>query len=219
MKSLDGIILAAGYGRRLRPITLKIPKPLVRYGGKPLILYAMEALADAGVSRFLVNAFWLSGRIKAFLEGTFGMEIILSRERVLLGTGGGIRQFRGIVSPIFVVHNSDIIHRVNIARAVRRLSSSNATGLLVLVDGPNNSVLTEGGRVKGFERGRGLTYTGISVFRREFMDYLPERGSLVEGIERAIEDGRTILAHRTDAFWMDAGSIRLYGGRGSGRAR
>ncbi len=212
MKKLDAIILAAGYGRRLRPLTLHTPKPLVRFRGKPLILYAMESLMAIGVDRFLINAFWLSHRMKEFLEGTFGMEIVLSRERVLLGTGGGISQFREIVSPIFIVHNSDIVHRIDIAGAVKRLRSSDAIGLMILVDGPANSVLTDGERVTGFRRGEGLTYTGISVFRREFMDYLPQRGSLIEGIVRAIEDGRTIIAYRTDTFWMDAGSLKSHAG-------
>ncbi len=214
MSSIDGIILAAGYGRRLRPITSRTPKPLVKFRGKPLILHAMESLMAVGVNRFLINAFWLSHRLKGFLEGTFGMDIVLSRERTLLGTGGGIRQFREIVSPVFIVHNSDIVHEIDIAPAVRKLRDSGAMGVMILVDGPFNSVLTEGDRVAGFRRGKGMTYTGISVFRREFMDYLPEKGSLVEGIERAIGDGRTILAHRTDAFWMDAGSLRFYDERG-----
>ncbi len=212
MKKLDAIILAAGYGRRLRPLTLHTPKPLVKFRGKLLILYAMEPLMAIGVDRFLINAFWLSHRLKEFLEETFGMEIILSRERVLLGTGGGIRQFREIVSPIFIVHNSDIVHRIDIAGAVKRLRSSDAIGLMILVDGPANSVLTDGERVMGFRKGEGLTYTGIGVFRREFMDYLPQRGSLIEGIVRAIEDGKTIIAYRTDAFWMDAGSLKSHFG-------
>ncbi len=212
MKKLDAIILAAGYGRRLRPLTLRRPKPLIRFGGKPLILHAMEVLMAAGVSRFLINAFWLSDRIKSFLEGTFGMEVVLSRERVLLGTGGGIKQFGEMVGPVFIVHNSDIVHRINISGAVRKLMDSDALGLMILVDGHANSVLVKGDSICGFEKGKGLTYTGISVFRKQFLKYLPERGSLVEGVRRAIGEGRKILAHPTDEPWMDAGDIRLHSG-------
>jgi len=210
MIPFDAIILAAGYGRRLRPITLHTPKPLVRYRGKPLILHAIESLIPVGVSRFLINAFWLSDRLKEFLEGTFGMDIVLSRERILLGTGGGVRQFNDIVSPLFIVHNSDIFHRINLSIPVKKLMDTEAIGIMVLVDGPVNNVVVKGNRVVDFGTGGGFTYTGISAFRREFMGYLPERGSLIEGIINAIRNNETILAYITAEPWMDLGKSELF---------
>ncbi len=202
----DAVILSAGFGKRLRPLTLKTPKPLIKVNGKPLILYAMESLFSAGVGRFLINAHYLPHRILNFLQHVYGIPLVFSRERVLLGTGGGIKQFEEFLTEIFFVHNSDIIHSIDLSIPFRQFVKSDAIGMLILKKDYRNTVLVEGGRVVGIGEGdNAYTYTGISIFRKDFLRFLPEKGSLVEGMLSAIESGYEILAHITDAPWRDMG--------------
>ena len=88
------MILAAGRGERLRPLTMQLPKALVPAGGKPLIEYHLEKLAAAGIRELVINLSWLGEQIEAHLgDGArFGVNIRWSREMELLETGGGIRQ-------------------------------------------------------------------------------------------------------------------------------
>src|SRR5690606_24867892 len=94
IESMKAMILAAGFGERLRPLTEQTPKPLLQVGGKPLIQYHIESLASAGIRQIVINTSWLGEMIEAFLgDGArFGVEIFWSRESEPLETGGGIRR-------------------------------------------------------------------------------------------------------------------------------
>jgi N-acetyl-alpha-D-muramate 1-phosphate uridylyltransferase len=111
MESLSStaMVLAAGLGMRMRPLTLTRPKPLQVVGGKTMLDLALDKLADAGIKRAVVNAFYLAEQIEARLKLRRDIEIILSREEELLDTGGGIAKalpyFEGL--PFFAL-NADL---------------------------------------------------------------------------------------------------------------
>jgi MurNAc alpha-1-phosphate uridylyltransferase len=84
------MLLAAGLGTRMRPLTNAIPKPLLPLGGRPLIDHALDQLADAGVQAVVVNAFWQADRLESHLAGRTRPRIVLRRETTLLETGGGV---------------------------------------------------------------------------------------------------------------------------------
>jgi MurNAc alpha-1-phosphate uridylyltransferase len=85
------MLLAAGLGTRMRPLTNAIPKPLLPLGGRPLIDHALDQLSDAGVQTVVVNTFWQAERLEAHLAARTQPRIVLHRETTLLETGGGVR--------------------------------------------------------------------------------------------------------------------------------
>ncbi len=106
-------ILAAGHGTRMRPLTENLPKPLVRLAGQPLITHVMARLAEAGVSRMVINVHYLADQIEAYLRDAAapGIEVIISDERrEILDTGGGVNHALGLLGDgPFFIHNSDTV--------------------------------------------------------------------------------------------------------------
>ena len=110
LASDTAMVLAAGLGKRMRPLTATQPKPLVRVAGKPLIDYSLDHLADAGVAKAVVNVHYLAEKMIAHLKTRKDIEIVISDERaVLLETGGGVIQALPLLGddPFFVI-NTDV---------------------------------------------------------------------------------------------------------------
>lgn len=109
----QGIVLAAGLGQRMRPLSNDIPKPLVRVHGRPIIDYALDALTAAGVKRIVVNAHYKSEVLEAHLKANARpCEIVISHEPALLDSGGGIKQalsFLDRTQPVFVLAGDSIL--------------------------------------------------------------------------------------------------------------
>jgi MurNAc alpha-1-phosphate uridylyltransferase len=134
----QAMILAAGEGRRLRPLTDHIPKPLIQVGGKTMLDHALDQLAAVGVKRCVVNTHHLADQVQAHVKKVTNMEIIVSHETTLLDTGGGIMKalphFEG--EPFFVL-NADIWWQDARQSSLRQLNqfwnSSRMDALLLLV--------------------------------------------------------------------------------------
>lgn len=110
MSIKEAMILAAGLGTRMRPITLSLPKPLVRIGGKAMIDYGLDALKAAGVETVAVNVHHLADQMEAHLSGVSGLDIRISDERAeLLNSGGGLAKGLTLLGtdPVFVM-NADL---------------------------------------------------------------------------------------------------------------
>lgn len=229
---MRAILLAAGRGERLRPITDTVPKPLVRIAGRALIEYHLENLARAGVGEAVINLSWLGGQIRAALGAgeRFGLAIRYSEEGpVPLETGGGIARALPLLgSEPFLVVNADVWTDLEFA-ALRELPAG-ADANIVLA--PNPAHHPEGdfalrdGRVLEASADR-LTYTGIGLYRPEFFAGWPgERFPLRPLLRRASAAGRLRgQVHRGE--WFDAGSperlvwldahVRAKGGSGDCR--
>ena len=109
---IDVLLLAAGKGERLRPLTDSIPKPLVPVGGKPLIAWNLEMLKRSGCRRVFINLHYRGQQIRDYVGNgsAFGLEVEYSEEPVLLDTGGAIKNIEGrLASPYLVTVNSDIL--------------------------------------------------------------------------------------------------------------
>lgn len=121
------MVLAAGLGMRMRPITLTTPKPLVAVGGKPMLDHALDRLADAGVAEAVVNAHWLADKIADHLAARRqpAPRITLSREADVLETGGGVRHALPLLgdAPFFTI-NADIVWLDGPVPALRRLAQA-----------------------------------------------------------------------------------------------
>lgn len=208
---MKAMILAAGKGERLRPLTLHTPKPLVRVGDKPLIEYHIEALARAGIRELVINHAWLGAQIEAALgDGArWGVRIAYSPEGEPLETGGGIRKALPLLGDQpFVVVNGDIFTDYDFARLC---DIEVASAHLVLVDNPEHHAegdfaWCEGRLVPDREGVPRLTYSGIAVLHPRLFADSPEGAfRLAPLLRRALDVGMVRGEHFTGC-WLDVGT-------------
>ncbi len=205
------MILAAGRGERLRPLTDTCPKPLLQVAGRPLIEYHLEALAGAGVREVVINLSWLGGQIRDALGAgeRFGLTIRYSDEGpVALETGGGIfHALQLLGEEPFLVVNGDIhtdFRHVDLQLRVGELAR------LVLVPNPphhpSGDFSLEAGRIVGAGAPR-HTYSGIGLYTAAlFAGCSPGRFPLKPLLDRAIAEGRLGgVLHA--GHWTDVGTV------------
>ena len=207
---MKAMLLAAGRGERMRPLTDSIPKPLLKVGPRMLIERHLLALAAAGVHDIVVNLSWLGERIRAALgDGSqWGVTIHYSEEGpVPLETGGGIFQALPRLGPEpFVVVNGDIL--TDFSFATLRLPPD-ATGHLVLVYNPahhaRGDFSLEDGRV-ALPGARTYTFSGIALYRPEFFaGCTAGRFPLLPLFKRAIA-ARALSGEHYAGAWSDVGT-------------
>lgn len=204
------MILAAGRGERMRPLTDRTPKPLLEVAGKPLIEYHIEALRDAGFHQLVINHAWLGEQIVQSLgDGTrFGVQICYSPEpEGALETGGGIHNALPLLGDeAFLVVNSDIRTDYPYASLNHPLQS---LAHLVLVDNPSHhpqgdfslkdGCVTDGGETA-------LTFSGIGLYRAElFARHPPGAFPLAPLLRKAMRNGQVTGEHYR-GHWTDVGS-------------
>lgn len=208
---MRAMILAAGRGERMRPLTDHTPKPLLAVGGRPLIEHHLLALADAGVTEVVINTAWLGDRIEAHLgDGSrYGLHLNYSREpEGALETGGGIRHALPLLGDApFLVINGDVWCDVPLAPL---LTPPRALAHLVLVDNPdhneNGDFVLNGNSVAETGAGPRLTYAGIGVFHPAL--WAGTRAGafpLAPLLRRAMADGR-VTGHHHRGQWHDVGT-------------
>lgn len=205
------MLLAAGRGERLRPITDTLPKPLVQIAGRPLIVYHLEALARAGVREVVINLSWLGEKIRTALGdgGCYGVRIAYSEEGPIpLETGGGIHRALPLLGPEpFLVVNSDVWTNVDFSR-VPGLEEDADARLLLAPNPPHHprgDFGLEGDFVVERQADR-LTYTGIGLYRPElFAGCAPGKFPLLPLLQRAIA-ARRLRGELYRGEWLDIGS-------------
>jgi MurNAc alpha-1-phosphate uridylyltransferase len=205
------MLLAAGRGERLRPITDTVPKPLVAVAGKPLIVYHLEALARAEVRDVVINLSWLGEKIRATLgDGSrYGVRIAYSEEGPApLEAGGGIHRALPLLGPNpFLVVNSDVWTDMDFSRVLTLEEGAEARLLLAPnpPHHPRGDFGLEGDFVVEREAGR-FTYTGIGVYRPElFAGCAPGKFPLLPLLKRAIA-ARRLRGGVYHGEWLDIGS-------------
>jgi len=206
---MRAMILAAGKGERLRPLTLHTPKPLVKAGGVPLIEYHIRALAGAGFDELVINHAWLGEKIEAHLgDGArLGVNIRYSPEGEPLETGGGIHRALPLLGEDpFVVVNGDIWTDYDFARLKRPLE---ALAHLVLVDNPphhpHGDFSLSDGRVRD-DLSAALTYSGIAVLHPALFDRCTAGAfKLAPLLRDAMAQGKVSGEHHAGR-WIDVGT-------------
>ena len=213
------MLLAAGRGERLRPITDILPKPLIEVAGKPLIVYHLEALARAGFTDVVINLSWLGDKIRATLgDGNrYGVRIAYSEEGpVPLETGGGIHRALPLLGPgPFLVVNSDVWTDMDFSGALTLEEGADAR--LQLAPNPPHHPRGDFGLDGDFvverEAGR-FTYTGIGLYRPGFFagcapGKFPRRRSCSArsqcggcAVRFPGENGSTSARHSASRGWM-----------------
>jgi MurNAc alpha-1-phosphate uridylyltransferase len=209
---MKAMILAAGKGERLRPLTLHTPKPLVPVAGVPLIEYHLRALAAAGVTEVVINHAWLGAQIEAHLAdgARFGLSIRYSPEGEPLETGGGILHALPLLGDEpFILVNGDIFTDypfVNLCRPLPGLAH------LVLLDNPahhpqGDFTLLADGQLADAQPGQSsLTYSGIAVLSPQlFAGCEPGAFKLAPLLRHAMAQG-LVSGERYAGDWIDVGS-------------
>ncbi|MFT6430485.1 MAG: MurNAc alpha-1-phosphate uridylyltransferase [Halopseudomonas sp.] len=208
---MKAMILAAGKGERMRPLTLHTPKPLIPVAGKPLIQWHMQALARAGLTDLVVNHAWLGEQLVAALgDGTpLGVRIQWSAESEPLETGGGVQRALSLLGgEPFVLVNGDI------------WTAFDFTGLclppgkhahLVLVDNPIHKAVgdfhLEGVQVSNpLEGASTLTYSGIAVLSPQLFAGYEAGAFALAPLLRAAADRGLVSGEYFSGIWLDVGT-------------
>ena len=208
---MKAMVLAAGRGERMRPITDRIPKPLVPVAGKPLIVYHLEALARAGVRDVVINLAYRGAQIREALEdgSRYGVRIAYSDEGPEpIETGGGIFKALPLLgAQPFIVVNGDIWTDFDVATLTPLDDGAHAR--LVMVPNPsrvaNGDFALDGDYVTEGDKDR-FTYSGIGVFSTEFFhDCQPGRFPLRPLLSRAIA-ARKLKGQVYRGVWLDIGT-------------
>jgi MurNAc alpha-1-phosphate uridylyltransferase len=212
---MRAMILAAGRGERMRPLTDLTPKSLLPVGGRPLIEWHLEKLARAGCREVVVNHAWLGEQIEARLGPgeRFGLSIRYSAEGEALETAGGIAKALPLLGDTpFLVVNADIFTTLEYA-ALRARTPPLAAGSLahlVLVRNPAHHPLGDFGLVSGRVDDEGparLTFSGIGIYHPELFSPVQAgaRAPLAPLLRAAMREGR-ITGELFDGLWMDVGT-------------
>jgi N-acetyl-alpha-D-muramate 1-phosphate uridylyltransferase len=215
------MVLAAGLGQRMRPITATLPKPLIKVAGRALIDHALDRLADAGVETAVVNVHHLADLIEAHLRSRQWPKVIISDERAaLLDTGGGIKKALPLIGDEpFVLLNSDSLWidgpEANLARLMRAWNPQDTDILLLLADrdslgyeGAGDFVMAPDGQLRRrpADAIAPHVYAGAAILKPSLFADMPDGAySLNRLVDRAIDAGR-LRGLALDGEWLHVGT-------------
>ncbi|MBW2145009.1 MAG: nucleotidyltransferase family protein [Deltaproteobacteria bacterium] len=218
---MKAMILAAGLGTRLRPLTSKKPKPLVPIGNRPLIDKLIHYLKGHGIREIVVNAHHHPQQIVEHLDGgrPFGIKVEVRVEPEILGTGGGIKNTEDFWDPDpFIVINGDILTDVDLNRAFEEHRRSGNLVTLVLHNyKPFNQIRIDNQQniidIASDDRSGRLAFTGIHIIEPEVLNYIPSGkfSNIIDCYRELIRSGEPIRAHLShEHYWRDIGTVNSY---------
>jgi NDP-sugar pyrophosphorylase family protein len=230
---MKAMILAAGLGTRLRPLTNDRPKALVEINGQTLLEITLTRLREFGVRQVIINLHHFADMVVAYLteHNNFGMEIEISREEELLDTGGGLKEAAHFFlrnsadsSEPFILHNVDVISTVDLRQLADFHTERRALATLVVQDRKTSRYLLFDSQLQLCGRRAGedgvpelvrpsqqlhpLAFSGIHIISPRIFSLMSEQGafSIVTSYLRLASQGEKILAFRADQYdWRDLG--------------
>ncbi|WP_444959250.1 nucleotidyltransferase family protein [Microbulbifer sp. ZKSA002] len=211
---LTAMVLAAGFGRRMRPLTDQTPKPLLPIAGKPLIEYAIERLAAIGVQKVVINLGYLGPKIRQQLGSgsRWGLDIHYSveHEEEPLETAGGILKALPLIGDSsFLVVNGDVWCDYDLSQWIERPLPESCPGRLLMVPNPphnpDGDFGIEGGLLSGTAKPR-YTFAGISWLRAETLTEYPKRRECFGLGEVFIFNEDKLQAELYEGDWCDVGT-------------
>lgn len=230
---MRAMVLAAGLGTRLRPLTDDRPKALVEVAGRTLLEITLTRLRDFGIREVIINVHHFADMVQSYLEGkdNFGLRIELSREDdALLDTGGGLKKAAHFFQEgadkqePFVLHNVDVITNIDLAQMLQFHREKKALATLAVKDRETSRYLLfddslelcgrRAGRegqpqlIRRVKHTEALAFSGIHVISPRFLTMMTEGGafSIIDSYLRMASEGEKILGFRTDEYyWRDLG--------------
>ena len=227
---MKAMVLAAGLGTRLRPLTDDRPKALVEVAGKTMLERTLERLASLGITQIMVNAHHHADVLVNYLaeHRNFGLDLEISRETILLDTGGGLKQaaeffLRDGGNEPFLVHNVDVASNIDFREMAARHQATGALATLAVK--PRNSsrqlLFDSHGMLTGRQlpdkvewarevaHPTPLAFCGIHMISPAIFEQITETGvfSIIPVYLRLAAAGAAIAAYETNAYWRDLGKV------------
>ena len=230
---MRAMILAAGLGTRLRPLTDDRPKALVEVAGRTMLEIALTRLRDFGIRDVIVNVHHFADMVVDYLNANnnFGMRIVVSREDGLLDTGGGLKKAAwffledsNLIDEPFILHNVDVLSTIDFDRMMKFHTERQALATLAVQDRETSRYLLfdeqlqlcgrRAGRdgdselVRPSQQTHALAFSGIHVISPRLLGLMTEEGafSIIASYLRLAAQGERILAFRADEYdWRDLG--------------
>jgi mannose-1-phosphate guanylyltransferase len=229
------MILAAGLGTRLRPLTDKCPKALVEVGGRTMLEITILRLQAAGVRQLIVNVHHFAEMVVDYLRANanFGVQVEISREDILLDTGGGLKKAgwffledKSRMEEPFFVHNVDILSAIDLGLMARRHAELGAIATLAVQKRQSSRYLLFDDKLRLCGRRAGencepeiaratnetqaLGFCGIHVISPRFLGMIKGQGafSIIESYLQAVRGGETVSAFPAEQYyWRDLGKV------------
>ena len=212
---MKAMILAAGMGNRMRPLTLHTPKPLLEVGGKPLIVWHIEKLQKMGVQEIVINTAWLGEKLADALgDGSqFGVKILWSHEGEGLETAGGIINALPLLgNEPFILVNGDVWTTMDFAPLLNVQLQDDLAHLVLVenpVQHPQGDFTLAANKAYTFEQarsGENLTYSGVAVMHPQmFVGLESGKRPLAPLLKQAMQQEK-ISAHKLQGVWVDVGT-------------
>lgn len=225
---MQGMILAAGFGTRLRPLTDKMPKALVPVNGRPMLEHVIDKFISQNITEIFINAHYFADQIREFIDRSkFRAKITVVEEDEIMGTGGGIfNMLQYISDDDFIVYNTDVVCDIDLEELMAYHKQNQAAATMVMqdrhtfnqvvIDSKNNFCglnLVKKGINKIVKQPEGeselLAFCGIHAvnkkkierYRQSLAEY-----SIIDVYLNAVSDGNIIKAFRPDIKWFDLGT-------------
>ena len=212
---MKAMILAAGMGNRMRPLTLHTPKPLLEVGGKPLIVWHIEKLQKIGVQEIVINTAWLGEKlVDALGDGSqFGVKILWSHEGEGLETAGGIINALPLLgNEPFILVNGDVWTTMDFAPLLNVQLQDDLAHLVLVenpVQHPQGDFTLAANKAYTFEQarsGENLTYSGVAVMHPQMFNGLESgKRPLAPLLKQAMQQEK-ISAQKLQGVWVDVGT-------------
>ncbi|MGC9153702.1 MAG: nucleotidyltransferase family protein [Vulcanisaeta sp.] len=211
------LILAGGFGKRLQPLTLDRPKPLIEIGGKPILQWQIEWLSRQGIKDIVLAVGYLRTKVFEVMgDGSkFGVRLFYSVEEEPLGTGGAIKNaMKFLEDEVFIVLNGDIITNLSIKPLIEQLSSDIiSTIALVPMRSPYGIVhVDHNGFITEFREKPLLDYlinAGVYAFTKDIFRYLPDKGDIeVTAFPKLASEKRIRGVIYRDVYWKSVDTVK-----------
>ena len=227
---MRAMILAAGFGTRLKPLTMGLPKPMFPVLNRPLLEHTLNFLSSQGIEDIIVNVHHLPEKIvEYFGDGSdFGVRLQFSREEEILGTAGGLKKAQSFLEKeTFIVLNSDVLADINLDSVLKFHQEKNSCLTLVVRqdDEPDKYSpihLADDGRITRFVDAsiqhfstteKRVMFTGIQIMEPEIFSRIPANkfcGTTEDVFPSMIEEGLPVYGYLHEKYWIDMGTRETY---------
>jgi NDP-sugar pyrophosphorylase family protein len=219
-KCLKAVIMVGGEGKRLRPFTHCIPKPLLPVGEKPILQITIEQLKQHGIREIYLVTCYGKELIKAYFQNgeKYGVTINYVHEVSPLGTAGGLHYIKGQMEKPFLVMNGDLLTTLNYTNLYRFHSENDADITVVTkkydIQVPYGVVKMKGSDIKGIQEKPQFCHyinTGIYLLSERTLELIQDgRMDMTELITRCIKSGSKVMSYELLGDWVDIGEIEDY---------
>ncbi len=213
---LDAVIMAGGKGTRLRPMTLNIPKPLLKVGGKPIVEYNIERLKDFGVRNITMSIKYLGQQLIDYFGNGQEKDLNIGyvEEDEPLGTIGAVRMIKQFHNEYVLVMNSDLLTNINYEDMFKTLLEKEGDMIVATtpyeVQIPYGVIETEGDRIIALKEKPTYTYysnAGIYIFKRKYVDVIPKEQyfNATDLMEALYSTNKKVVHYPILGYWLDIG--------------